>query len=297
MVGEASTSKLKRALRDRGRTKITLSSLLIFLAAALLISLASCSSVSATEQRVFDMAGLLNNEEVLRLEESINRLKEELLIDIVIVTTDDAAGKTSRAFADDYYDDHGFGLGSEYDGLLLLINMDHREVYISTAGLAIDYFTDARLDSILDALVPYLADASYFATCNTFLDYVSRYVQAGVPEGQYRVDESELSFSGRLRRSLSNSLSYLLIGMVISTLVVGIMASRNRGMIKTSTTTYLNENSVDIISRRDRLINTSVSKTKINTSSGSGKSSSRGSRSTTHRSRSGRTRGGRGRSF
>ncbi|UNC91056.1 TPM domain-containing protein [Candidatus Contubernalis alkaliaceticus] len=290
MMSISRKEQSKRAVRQRSTTL-----LLIFLTVALLLVFAFSSTMSAAEQRVFDMAGLLTSEEVLQLEDRISQLKGELLMDIVVVTTNDAAGKTSRDYADDYYDDHGFGIGSEYDGLLLLLNMDHREAYISTTGIAIDYFIDARIESTLDDIIPYLADADYYRACTVFLDNVSSYVRAGIPEGQYRVAERDLSFSGRVRSSLSNSLVYILISMAVSALVVGIMASLNRGTIKTSSTTYLDEKSVNIISRRDRLINTNVTQAKIQSSSGSGGSGGLGS--TTHRSSSGRTHGGGGRKF
>ena len=66
-------------------------------------------------------------------------------MDIVIVITDDVKGKSSMDFADDFYDDNGYGIGFDSSGLLFLVNMEDREVWISTAGTAIKVFTDARI--------------------------------------------------------------------------------------------------------------------------------------------------------
>ena len=37
------------------------------------------------------------------------------------------------------------------DGLALLIDMDNREITVSTSGIAIRYLTDERIENILDA--------------------------------------------------------------------------------------------------------------------------------------------------
>ncbi len=279
------------------------------LAALLLIPvvLLSWSSLTAAgaEQRVFDQAGLFSENEISLLESRITELKRALPLDIVIVTTADAEGKSSRDYADDFYDYGGFGVGAEHDGLLYLINMDYRECWISTTGAAIDIFTDARIDSILDDYVyPYLVEGAYFDSSMAFLGEIPKYVRQGVPEDQYRIDENDISAEGpatlaaRFRRSLSNTPVYLFFSMFIGAVVVGIMAAMNRGIGKITATTYLDQNSTALVESRDNLINTRVRKTRIQPPSGGGSGGfSSGSRSTTHRSSSGRTHGGGGRKF
>lgn len=48
----------------------------------------------------------------------------------ISVTTDDALGKISMEYADDFFGNGGFGVGNDYDGILFLIDTDNREVYI-----------------------------------------------------------------------------------------------------------------------------------------------------------------------
>ena len=95
--------------------------------ALLLCVLFSLPSVfAAGDQRVYDQAGLFTQAEVQELEESVAEHRKSTQMDIVIVTTDDAQGKTSQAYADDFYDYNGFGEGSDNTGILLLIDMDNR---------------------------------------------------------------------------------------------------------------------------------------------------------------------------
>ena len=61
--------------------------------------------------------------------------------------TRDAQGKDAEAYADDYYDTHGYG----ENGVLFLIDLDNGQVWISTAGAMIRFLTDARIEEVLDA--------------------------------------------------------------------------------------------------------------------------------------------------
>lgn len=76
------------------------------------------------DQRVFDQAGLWNQEEISRLESRIRELRDQMKMDVVLVTTSDAQGKTSRDYADDFYDQGGFGTRKDCSGVLYLIDLD-----------------------------------------------------------------------------------------------------------------------------------------------------------------------------
>ena len=74
---------------------------------------------------VFDEANLLLEDEEESLNLKANNLSDKYNMDIVIVTTNDTMGKSSRDFADDYFDYGGFGVGEDYSGILFLIDMDN----------------------------------------------------------------------------------------------------------------------------------------------------------------------------
>ncbi len=68
---------------------------------------------------VFDEANLLLEDEEESLNLKANNLSDKYNMDIVIVTTNDTmGGKSSRDFADDYFDYGGFGVGEDYSGIL-----------------------------------------------------------------------------------------------------------------------------------------------------------------------------------
>lgn len=250
----------------------------------------------AAPPKVNDQAGLFTAAEITAIESAAVQLSEKLAMDVVIVTTKDTGGKSSQDYADDFYDQNGYGIGDEADGALLLINMQDREVYISTCGQTIRYLTDARIDRILDAIYTDLGEGNYAKAVNSFMEELDYYVGLGIPQNQYNQDENGVVSPYKPPMSAGEKIGiYLLISLLIGGIVVGIMAAGNKGHATTNQNTYLENKALNILSRQDQHINTSVTHVTINTNNGG--SSSGGGRSSTHTSSSGRSHGGGGRKF
>ena len=156
-----------------------------------LLLLAGLCSVTAlaADQRVFDHSNVISAPDEALLEATIEALREETKLDWVILTIDDAGGRSSRQVADEFYLENGFGVGSDYSGALFLIDFDNGEIYISTCGKAIDYITDSRRESIFDACFDDVVDGYYASAALTFLEQGEACVEAGVPQNHYYVDE------------------------------------------------------------------------------------------------------------
>lgn len=147
--------------------------------------------VKANVNPVVDDAKLLSQDEVQKLREDIEKFRDKYNMDAVIVTSKDLEGKSTMDYADDYYDYNGYGLGDNKSGILLLIDMNDRKIWISTSGDAIEYFTDNRIDSIISDISKYLSDGEYFDACNIFLNNIQYYIDSGIPERQYTYSEEE----------------------------------------------------------------------------------------------------------
>ncbi len=261
-----------------------------------LLMLLSCIAVFGASPRVYDDAALFSEAELQSLEARATELSEGLQMDLVIVTITDNLGKTSRQFADDFYDENGFGYGSEADGVLLLINMEDREVYITTTGIAIKYLTDARIEAILDKVYEYLPDGHYGDAAMAFLTQVDNYVRTGIPSDQYTYDEDTNTIVEEETPLVQKLFYYFIIAIAAAGIVVGIMAALNKGRKGTTKHTYLDANSFNVFNRYDHHINTQQTFVIIKKDPPSSGGSGIG-RSSVHRSSSGRSHGGGGRKF
>ncbi|SMP43085.1 TPM domain-containing protein [Anoxynatronum buryatiense] len=256
-------------------------------------------AAALASSHVVDEYDVLSQGEIDGLQQQIDSLAADHGLDVVIVITDQVAGKSSRDFADDYYDYNGYGIGPEASGLLMLVNMAEREVWISTTGEAIDIFTDQRIDAITDAVVEHLADGVFFAAAQTFLNQVDVYARQGVPAGQYREPETPQQPVSFGRKLLQMALYWpiFVAALIVSAVSTIAISAGHREMPKTSASAYQPPSGFTITSVQDRFLRETTNRVKIAPSNSGGGSSGGAGRSTTHRSSSGRTHGGGGKKF
>ena len=136
---------------------------------------------------VYDMADLFTDEEEKQLSEQAQALSDTMKMEAVIVTTEENSD-SAQVFADGFYMEGGFGTGSDHSGILFLIDMDNRELYISTNGQMIRYMTDSRIDDVLDDVYNYAADADYYGAAAAFLTDTEKCYSNGISRDQYNYD-------------------------------------------------------------------------------------------------------------
>ena len=107
-------------------------------------------------------------------------------MEAVIVTTEENSD-SAQVFADGFYTEGGFGTGSDHSGILFLIDMDNRELYISTTGQMIRYMTDSRIEDVLDDVYGY-ASADYYGAASAFLADTETCYANGISKDQYNYD-------------------------------------------------------------------------------------------------------------
>lgn len=250
-------------------------------------------TVKAEKLKVNDYANLFTVDEIQKLTVLIEEIIDKHNIDVVIVTTNDVEGKTSRDYADDFYDYNGYGLDDLNSGLLFLINMQDREVYISTCGYAIDYFTDLRIDSILESVYEDLSKGNYYNSSKEFLENVDYYMAKGKPSNQYRIDEDGNKIKSPMTKK--EKINRIIISLVISLFTASIsclaVVLRYKKTRERSAENYVDKKSIVFTDRRDEFVTSHISKVKIN------KDNNGGGGSSTHTSSSGTSHGGGGRGF
>ena len=123
-----------------------------------------------------DEAKLLSSVEASVLRKRLETLSARWKNDIVIVTVDSTGVKTPMVFADDWFDDNGYGQGANNSGLLLLISMEERDWWISTCGYSITAFTDAGIEYIGKKMTANgLSTGDYAKAFNCFADYCAMF--------------------------------------------------------------------------------------------------------------------------
>ncbi|HBP37552.1 MAG TPA: TPM domain-containing protein [Clostridiales bacterium] len=262
--------------------------LLFFLLPAVLPS----RGIRAAGPLVVDQSGVFTSGQVSQLEQAAAELGGRYAMDIVIVTTDDAGGKSAQAYADDFFDYGGYGVGDEFDGVLFLMDFDNGEIQISTSGSGIRYLTDDRIDSILDDVLAPMQAGDYYGAAQSFLDATAAFMAAGIPSDQYNEPES----GGNALTWFEGILGALASGGMGLSIFAGTRKSY-RGHPRRAVFDYQKNSLVDlaVASDADNLVNSFVTTRRIPRATTTRPGSS--GRSSTHTSGSGRTHGGGGRRF
>ena len=156
--------------RKKTRRYISGTLMAVLLSLLCLVQNVNAEDIPAGSQlpRLADDADLLTDSEEKELNQQLDTVSEEQECDVIVVTVNSLNGKTVEEYADDYYDDNGYGYGENSSGILFLVAMDDREWNISTSGDAITAFTDAGLAYMEDQFVSDLSDGAY-------LDAFSKY--------------------------------------------------------------------------------------------------------------------------
>lgn len=153
---------------------------ILLLAALLLVPMLAFADADSSERQkplLVDEEGLLTEAEQIALEEELERISTEQKCDIVIVIPKTLGSKTATEYADDFYDDNGYGCGETKDGILLLVCMEERDWATSTAGRAQDWFDDDTLTRIEDGFLPKLSDGDYLGAFVNFSTRCERVLQ------------------------------------------------------------------------------------------------------------------------
>ena len=280
------------------RTKIKLA--LVTLYVSLILGTVMVSA--AQTGNVYDDANLLTDSEADSIDAEITELMEETEWNIYAVTTDDAGGKSATAYADDFFDTHSAlssGGSTQEDGVVVLIDMDNREITISTCGEAIRYLTDSRLEAILDDAYEDVSDAEYAACLMTMLTGVKNAYEAGIPGGQYNYDTETGKVSRYHVITWVEVLFAVLLAAGSGAVVYAVVVGKYRMKFGAYQYDFRNNSNVMLRVNEDRFVNEMTTHRRIPRQTGSGGGSSHHSsgRSSTHRSSSGRSHGGSSRKF
>ncbi len=146
------------------------------LAILAVMALVLCFTVPAFAegQRLVDHSYLLSESDAEMFNAALDEFYDELGVDVVIHTTDSFYGQSAQDYADDFYDQNGYGP----DGVALVLNMVDREFWISTAGEGIQAFTDYGIDLCSDKLVTYLQNDDITGAFKEFVNTAYNYIQA-----------------------------------------------------------------------------------------------------------------------
>ena len=238
---------------------------------------------ASSKPLVVDNAELLSAQEEARITQRLQQASDKYNMDFVLVSTKTLDGKSIEAYADDYFDNNGYGIGRKGDrsGVLLLVYDDgtnQTRRHISTSGDGIKAFTDYGIQEAGKKLAALMDDGKWYEAGILFADICEKYAQAA--EDGNPIDKP------KEKKVALSIIVIIAAALVCAFLAVSVVKGKCKPVrFKSNATDYLVGGSLNVTGAYDNFRTTSVTRTPIQSNSSRGGSS-------THTSSSGRTHGG-----
>ncbi len=221
---------------------------------------------------VTDAAGLLTSEEAATLSRSAEGISEQYGCGVYIVTVDRFQNYEDVSviydFATTIFNRYGMGLGTDRNGVLLVLSMDERDYSLIAHGdIGNSAFTDYGKEVLCDRFLPYFANNNWFGGFTAYVNGCGEFLRqeaAGTP-----VDVAGGSGGGR------NIGVRLLIVLLVPALIAAVVCLSMRSKMKTAVEQtdadrYIPDHGIAVQVSTDQFSHVTETRTKINTETRSG---------------------------
>ena len=263
------------------RECISLKRIICQIGVFLLVFLAGAGNIPA-EETSEDAAVTVADDAGLLMEEEADWLKST------------ADGKSAQTVCEDYFNEYTAG----NNGISCLVDMDNREIYIATAGMAQYYLNDDTVDYILDEAYEAVSEEDYAQCLYLMVLRSSEAYDDGIPDNAtiYNVDTRETTVYRKL--TFWEFLTTFLLALIVGGTIYGVIKAKYHLKWGTYEYDFHKSGSIDLKTKEDRLVNQVVTHRKIPKETPPPASSGGGSNQTTvHNGSGGRSFGGGGRKF
>lgn len=228
-----------------------------------------------TSDRIHDFAQLLSTSEYQELENIILETSQRQEFDIAILTQNDIDSPIQE-YGDYMFEYFDYGFGENKDGVLLVVDMNKRDVCIITHGFGTSVYSDAIIEEVLDEVIPFLTEGEYLKAFKTFVEKTDEYL-----------DMSKTSHD--VKKPLS--FTWIIISLVIGVIVGFIVTNNEKGKLKTvrkqkQASSYIKTNSLKVTSCDEQFLYKNTESHKKEKSS-----------TTVHKTEKGNTFGGNSKKF
>jgi uncharacterized protein len=217
-------------------------------------------------ERIVDNASLLSHGEKSGLTYRLNSIAETYRFDLVIVTENSIGSAEPKHYADNFFDNNGYGIGNGKDGCLLLIVTGSRDYRISTAGRGKSVLNSSAYGKLESDIVKLLRNDNYYGAFASFLEDWEQFLILETKGRSYNFFE---------RWNMVLVLIGWLIGLATGCIIVHVWKKgMNTALIQTQADSYVVPDSLSFREKTDSFLYSVVTKTRRESNS----SSSGGSR-------------------
>ena len=214
--------------------------------------------------RVVDNADLFSDSEEAALTKMIGQSIAANNIDFVIYTDTTNYGLGNQTCAADFYQFNGYGIGDDYNGSVLYVNMDpyDREFYTAARGACRQYYTEETVNDLQDRIYDDMHEGDYYTAMDKYIEAMN---------GLYKTGKVPEAFGHFLLRLIV----CIVIALIGGGITMGVLTSQMKKVqVATRAQEYLVRDSVNMRAANDYFLYATVTRTKIPKNDGKGGGSS-----------------------
>lgn len=170
---------------------------------------------------VNDYAGVFSKEQAQQLDQKLNKLEYNTSTQIFVVSINDNGGYPASDLAPRIGEAWGIGQKGKDNGLLILLDMQNRDVFISTGYGLEEFVPDAIARRIVEnEILPAFRNSDFYGGINAGVD-----VLASLLDGEFTPDEYRQQSSQR-----GSSIGGIIFMIILFSLLFGGGRRRSSGM-------------------------------------------------------------------
>lgn len=228
---------------------------------AALICVSFVFSASAyTQQYVIDYADKLSSSEIEELDLFAEKLETAYGVTVLFCITEGTGDVTADEFSSETYIDY-----TDNENGIIIVHDDWNKTYsVFTSGNADEYFSDAAIDSMIDA---YDLNESYYGGLYACYELAEEYLENGYSGGYVYDDEPVYAGEADEQETVNEkdgvSIIWLpvslLIGLLVGFLIINGIASKNKSVkMQKNATVYTRPGSMVITGSADNFLYNNV---------------------------------------
>lgn len=189
---------------------------------------------AARMNHISDTAGLLTETERETLEQQARALSEKYAFGVYAITVDDYADYTYGDVldaAEELYHSYDLGVGTDQDGILLLLSMDDRDYSLIANGKSGHYaFSEEGRKALTEFFLDDFGDDNWYGGFSDYLLWCGNYLEAAEHGNPYSAGDLPMDGAGRMSAILIRVAVILLLPLAIAFIVILILASKMRSV-------------------------------------------------------------------
>ncbi len=245
-----------------------------------LLLLSPTMNVYAQEDtdRVVDNDNLISESVEQELEVRLNEVAELYELDVVILTQYSIDGYDPMTYTSNYYEEHDLGMGTNDDGLILLLSLENKDWNINTVGFGDEAYNDYAIDQFENNILSFFSEGYYdegFTRFVTMIEDYSKEATEGVP---YSYDHSYRDWT---YYAIGIGIVVVAAIVIASIYLMSLIKKMDNIEKQARAQNYVDENSFELIEKSDKFLYSHTTSVRIqrNNSSGGGGGFSSGGRS------------------